>query len=172
MHLWLGGGALFSLTPSASLPATPPPRPRARARSVSATADLWKHGNDSEINIRILKPSYLYPYNAHGFGDHIKVSARPIIVHGTKKAGKMIKGEAEIRLADSSICFDVNVNKDKIGTYGCHPTESKGGSQGFIWSDRRIRVSERVSRSHPIHPSIPGCIWHLTICSSSGCTGA
>ena len=106
-------------------------------------ADLWKHGNDSEINIRILKPSYLYPYNAQGFGDHIKLSARPIIVHGTKKAGKMIKGEAEIRLADSTICFD-NFIKDKIGTYGCHPTESKGGSQGFIWSDGRIRVSRRL----------------------------
>lgn len=114
---------------------------------------LWKHGNDSEINIRILKPSYLYPYNAQGFGDHIKLSARPIIVHGTKKAGKMIKGEAEIRLADSTICFD-NFIKDKIGTYGCHPTESKGGSQGFIWSDGRIRVAYGKSD----HPDAKTCV--------------
>lgn len=44
---------------------------------------------------------YLFPFNPHGFGDHVNKFSRPIIVHGTAKSGKMIKGEAELRLVQT-----------------------------------------------------------------------
>eukprot|EP00040_Diaphanoeca_grandis_P032287 m.195372 g.195372 ORF g.195372 m.195372 type:complete len:517 (+) comp32566_c0_seq1:789-2339(+) len=116
---------------------------------------LWKHGNDSDLNIRILKPSYLYPYNDHGFGDHIRKQARPIVVHGTAKPGKMIKGEVEIRLHGTTICFD-NFLKEQIGTYNCHHESRKGGSQGFIYTvdDNRLRVQWGKSD----HPDAKTCV--------------
>mmetsp|Transcript_6635 Transcript_6635/g.17074 ORF Transcript_6635/g.17074 Transcript_6635/m.17074 type:complete len:653 (-) Transcript_6635:296-2254(-) len=104
---------------------------------------FWKHTNDTDLNIRILPPSYLYPYNAHGFGDWITNHSRPIIVHGTAKPGKMIKGEAEFKVRGTSQCLDLGAapGKDQIGVYGCHSVAHRGGSQGFIWLDGRMRVA-------------------------------
>lgn len=78
---------------------------------------FWKHSNDSNITIRILPPSYLYPYNPHGFGDWITEHARPIIVHGTAKPGKMIMGEAELRVRGTTQCLDLGAAPaaDQIG---------------------------------------------------------
>ena len=85
---------------------------------------MWKHGNRSDIDMRILGPSYLFPYNPQGFGEHITKNSRPIIIHGTAKPGKMVKGEAELKVepvgeldGKKGQCFDVAVLKDQIGTY-------------------------------------------------------
>ena len=43
---------------------------------------FWKHSNDSDINIRILSPSYLYPHHPIGFTDWVIKENRPIVVHG------------------------------------------------------------------------------------------
>ena len=101
---------------------------------------MWKHGNRSDIVMRILPPSYLFPFNPHGFGEHIVNRSRPIIVHGTAKFGKLIKGEMELSILPSGEllgkhleCLDVGTLKGMIGTYGCHNKEWQGGSQGFIW---------------------------------------
>lgn len=109
---------------------------------------MWKHGNRSDIDMRILGPSYLFPFNPHGFGEHVTKKARPIIIHGTAKPGKMVKGEAELKIepvgeleGKNGQCFDVAVLKDLIGTYQCHDQEHRGGSQGFIWTDDRLRVA-------------------------------
>merc|ERR1712100_653590 len=106
--------------------------------------------NDSAINIRWLGPSYLYPFRDTGFGPWILNHSRPILVHGTAKAGKMVIGEAEIMIDPSSgaggkkgTCYD-SFLKNKIGTYSCHDEEYRGGTQGFIWLNNLIRTSETV----------------------------
>jgi hypothetical protein len=60
---------------------------------------------------------YLYPYNPNGFGDWITEHIRPIIVHGTAKPGKMIMGEAELRVRDTTHCLDLGASPapDQIG---------------------------------------------------------
>lgn len=104
---------------------------------------FWKKSTDRNINLRILSHSFLYPYNSVGFGKWVVEYNRPIIVHGTAKPGKMIKGEAEFRVHGTKFCLDVGAApaKDQIGAYGCHSTEHRGGSQGFIWLDGLIRVA-------------------------------
>jgi hypothetical protein len=54
--------------------------------------------NDSSINIRWLKNAYLYPFRPTGFGAWVANASRPILIHGTAKAGKMVIGEAEIKV--------------------------------------------------------------------------
>eukprot|EP00041_Stephanoeca_diplocostata_P006416 m.84305 g.84305 ORF g.84305 m.84305 type:complete len:601 (+) comp16351_c0_seq41:497-2299(+) len=108
---------------------------------------FWKHMNDSAINTRWLKPSYLYPFRETGFGAWIVNHSRPILVHGTAKAGKMIIGEAEIRVYGAGgrqgTCFDSFLH-NMIGTYSCHDEEFRGGTQGFIWLHNMIRTSETI----------------------------
>ena len=101
---------------------------------------FWKHANDTGLNIRILDSSYVYPFNPSGFGAYLTNHSRPIIVHGSAKFGKMLKGEVILRLqakhvgGDNGICFDGGMYADKVGTYYCHKAEYKGGSQGYIWT--------------------------------------
>eukprot|EP00037_Helgoeca_nana_P030268 m.372486 g.372486 ORF g.372486 m.372486 type:complete len:591 (+) comp28148_c0_seq3:361-2133(+) len=109
---------------------------------------FWKHSNDSSINIRMLKNAYLYPFRETGFGAWVVNASRPIMIHGTAKAGKMIIGEAEIKVSGgaggkSGTCYD-SFLKNKIGTYSCHDEEFRGGTQGFIWLDNKIRTSETI----------------------------
>eukprot|EP00040_Diaphanoeca_grandis_P014763 m.74992 g.74992 ORF g.74992 m.74992 type:complete len:587 (-) comp24724_c0_seq2:165-1925(-) len=117
---------------------------------------FWKHMNDSAINIRWLTFSYLYPFRERGFGAWIVNHSRPIIIHGTAKAGKMIIGEAEIKIDPITgaggtkaggnkfgTCFD-SFLKDKIGTYSCHDEEFRGGTQGFLWINNKVRTSETI----------------------------
>eukprot|EP00039_Didymoeca_costata_P023985 m.348979 g.348979 ORF g.348979 m.348979 type:complete len:338 (-) comp39714_c0_seq1:36-1049(-) len=115
---------------------------------------MWRQSHNPEIMIRVLPPSYLYPYNPQGFGDHISKHSHPIIVHGTAKPGKMIKDETEFSIVPTGDlvmkplqCFDVAVTKGKVGTYQCHDTEHRGGSQGFIWreAEKRIRIAYGIS---------------------------
>eukprot|EP00038_Savillea_parva_P023365 m.40558 g.40558 ORF g.40558 m.40558 type:complete len:607 (-) comp5998_c0_seq1:4148-5968(-) len=108
---------------------------------------FWKHLNDSAVNIRWLKNAYLYPFRPTGFGEWVLNASRPIIVHGTAKAGKMIIGEAEIRIVGAGgkagTCFDSFLH-NMIGTYSCHAEEFRGGTQGFIWKDNKLRTSETI----------------------------
>jgi hypothetical protein len=60
----------------------------------------------------------------------------------------MIIGEAEIKVSGgaggkSGTCYD-SFLKNKIGTYSCHDEEFRGGTQGFIWLDNKIRTSETI----------------------------
>lgn len=67
----------------------------------------------------------------------------------------MIIGEAEIKIDPETgaggakasnkygTCFD-SFLKDKIGTYSCHDEEFRGGTQGFLWLDNKIRTSETI----------------------------
>lgn len=52
----------------------------------------------------------------------------------------MIKGEAELTILGKTglgKCLDLGVQEKKgIGSYGCHPKEYRGGSQGIIWKVR------------------------------------
>lgn len=60
-----------------------------------------------------------YPFRPTGFGAWVVNASRPILVHGTAKAGKMVIGEAEIKVVGAGgqqgTCFD-SFLKDKIGT--------------------------------------------------------
>jgi hypothetical protein len=104
---------------------------------------MWKHGNSSKIVMRILPSSYLFPFNPHGFGEHIMNHSRPIIMHGTAKFGKLVKGEMELSIIPTGElegkahleCVDGGVLAGKLATYACHNKEWQGGSQGFIWKE-------------------------------------
>lgn len=102
---------------------------------------FWKHSNDSDINIRMLSPSYLYPYNARGFTDWVSKENRAIIVHGIgKKPGKLVVGAIEIFNQGSKRCIDLFSGKP-VGFYGCHHVAD---SQGFFWNkdgDKRMRTA-------------------------------
>ena len=108
---------------------------------------FWKQMNNSQINIRWLGPSYLYPFRSKGFGHWVMNASRPIILHGTAKAGKMIIGEHEIKVAGAGgkkgTCFDTFLG-NKIGTYACHDPEYRGGTQGFVWLKERLRTTETI----------------------------
>ena len=108
---------------------------------------FWKQMNNSNVNIRWLGPSYLYPFRSKGFGHWVMNASRPIIIHGTAKAGKMIIGEHEIKVAGAGgkkgTCFDTFLG-NKIGTYACHDPEYRGGTQGFVWLKERLRTTETI----------------------------
>ena len=53
-----------------------------------------KMANDSGVNIRMLGPSYLYPFNNKGFPEHVANFSRPIIVHGTAIASGFVSAGA------------------------------------------------------------------------------
>lgn len=40
-------------------------------------------------------------------------------------------------------CYD-SFLKNKVGTYSCHDEEYRGGTQGFIWLNNKIRTSETI----------------------------
>eukprot|EP00040_Diaphanoeca_grandis_P014764 m.75000 g.75000 ORF g.75000 m.75000 type:complete len:592 (-) comp24724_c0_seq3:94-1869(-) len=91
---------------------------------------FWKHSNDSDLNIRTLSPSYLYPMQRHGFTDWVTKENRAIIVHGIgKKAGKLINGATELHVIGLNLCVDMfaGTGWSKIGLYGCnHVADSQG----------------------------------------------
>eukprot|EP00041_Stephanoeca_diplocostata_P008622 m.127470 g.127470 ORF g.127470 m.127470 type:complete len:588 (+) comp17411_c0_seq10:276-2039(+) len=92
---------------------------------------LWKHQNDSDKNIRVLSPSYLYPFSPRGFTDWVTKENRPIIVHGIgKKPGKLINGAMEVHCVGLRQCVDMfaGTGWNKVGFYGCHHVAD---SQGF-----------------------------------------
>eukprot|EP00729_Bicosta_minor_P006078 gene6078-6034_t len=105
---------------------------------------FWKHQNDSDINMRILSPSYLYPYHPVGFSDWVTKENRPIVVHGIgKKSGKLIKGATELFCEGTRKCMDLFSGKP-IGFYGCHHVAD---SQGFMFE--KTHVIRTASRGVP-----------------------
>jgi len=108
---------------------------------------FWKHSNDSDINIRILSPSYLFPHHPIGFTDWVLKENRPIVVHGIgKKSGKLIMGSSEIFCEGTRRCIDLFSGKP-LGFFGCnHVADSQG------WKYEKSKIIRTSARG------IPSCI--------------
>ena len=89
---------------------------------------FWKHMNDSDVNMRILSPSFLYPSQPRGFSDWVTKENRGIVVHGIgKKSGKLIKDATELFCEGTKKCMDLFSGKP-IGFYGCHHVADSQGA--------------------------------------------
>eukprot|EP00039_Didymoeca_costata_P016090 m.281996 g.281996 ORF g.281996 m.281996 type:complete len:311 (+) comp16336_c0_seq24:57-989(+) len=102
---------------------------------------MWKHSNDSDINIRVLSPSFLYPNQVFQHTDWIKKENRGIIVHGIgKKSGKLIKGAQAIFCVGNRRCVDLFSGRP-LGFFGCNRVAD---SQGWIFEKTGvIRAASR-----------------------------
>lgn len=110
---------------------------------------FWKHSNDSDINIRVLSPSYLYPRQVYQYTDWIKKENRPIIVHGIgKKSGKLIRGAMAIKCIGCKRCIDLFSGRP-VGLFHCNFVAD---SQG--WIREKTKVIRAASRG--MHACIDG----------------
>lgn len=109
---------------------------------------LWKHSNDSNLNIRVLSPSYLYPSQTHGFTEWVTKENRPIIVHGIgKKSGKLINGATELFCVGLRKCVDMfaGTGWSKVGFYNCHHVAD---SQGLLHEKDTKHIRSMASGIH------------------------
>ena len=89
---------------------------------------FWKHSNDSDINIRILSPSYLYPHHPIGFTDWVLKENRPIVVHGMTHLNPLLMHST------------ATLETDSLSELGCFTHRG-----WFIFTrSMRVRVRARV----------------------------